>query len=264
MRKTAQWALAFFLLSCASSHKTGNLSFVTLDEEMTLGREIAIQTPNILRIIRNQEIGVFFNQLVKEVAAKSDWSGLGYTVYVVNDSAVNHFSLPGGEIYLTRGLVESAATAGELAGILSHEIAHIGRRDAVSRLATKYSYAFAAQSVIGQNPELAIQILQNLNNQATILDYPAKAEYLADALAIKYMWKANYDPNELLKLVHKVHDLEKSSRHLVQALRQTHPSSADRLQRIRRELASTPNHEALRQDVTDFKDIREQLMRIPR
>jgi beta-barrel assembly-enhancing protease len=256
--------LVFLLLLACSGSRVGTLSFVSLDEETSLGREIAIQTPMLLPVIRNQEITQFYNQLVREIAAKSDWSGLTYTVFLVNSPEVNHFSLPGGEIYLYRGLLETAESAGEMAAVLAHEIAHIGRRDAINRLSAKYSYAFAAQSVIGQNPELAAHILQNLYNQETILDYPAKAEFLADALAVKYVWKANFDPNGLLTLMEKIQTLGKKGPPAIALLRSTHPSAADRIVNIRKELTSVPHHDGLRLDLAEFGKIHEQLSRLPR
>jgi beta-barrel assembly-enhancing protease len=262
MKKLVFFSILF--LSCAAGQKTGTLSFVTLDEEMTLGREITIQTPKLLRVIRNQEITLFFNQLVKEIGAASDWKGLDYTVFIINESDINHFSLPGGEIYLYRGLIEKTESAGEVAAVLAHEIAHVGRRDAVNRLAVKYSYAFAAQTVIGQNPELAVQILNNLFTQETILDYPGKAEYLADALAVKYMWNANYDPNSLITLLQKIRFCEKETGRTVALLQRTHPTLSNRSYRIRKELANVPYHEGLRKDLAEFKRIQEQLLRIPR
>ncbi len=255
--------LLLLFLSCTGGRKTGTLNFVTLDEEIALGREITIQTPKVMRTIRNQEIVAFFNKMAKELAAASDWTGLGYSVFVINDPASNHFSLPGGEIYIYRGLVEKTEYAAELAAVLAHEIAHIGRRDAVNRLAIKYSYAFAAQSVIGQNPELANQLLSSLFTPGTILDYPEKAEFLADASAVRFMWKANFDPSAMQTLMQKLRLLEKEAGAEIASFRRTHPPALDRLRRIRKELADMPVHDGLRRDLADFKKIREQLGRIP-
>jgi beta-barrel assembly-enhancing protease len=255
--------LLSFFLACSSGRKTGTLNFVTLDEEIALGREITIQTPQVMRTIRNQEIMAFFNQLAKELAAASDWTGLGYSVFIINDPASNHFSLPGGQIYLYRGLVEKTENAAELAAVIAHEIAHIGRRDAVNRLAVKYSYSFAAQSVIGQNPELANQLLHALFTTGTILDYPKKAEFAADASAIKFMWKANFNPLAIETLVQKLRLQEKEDTPGIALLRRTHPAALDRLRHIRKELTDVPTHSGLRQDLADYKKIRDQLSRIP-
>jgi predicted Zn-dependent protease len=256
--------LLFLFFSCAGSHKVGTLNYVTLDEELALGRELVIQTPKHLRIIRNQEITQFFNVLAREIAAVSELSGLNYTVFVINEPDINHFSLPGGEVYLTRGLLEKAGSGAEVAAAIAHEISHIARRDAVNRLAVKYSYALAAQSVIGQNPELAIQVLNNVYNASTVLDYPEEAEYAADAQAVKYLWKANYDPNGLAGLIQTIRMAEKDNPRLVELGRLTHPPTLNRLNRLRKELADAPPHAGLRTDIENFKTMQEQLQRIPR
>lgn len=252
------------LAACAGSRQVGTLNFVTLDEELALGREVVIQTPKQLRVVRNQEITQFFNRLAKEIGDISDWSGISYTVFILNEADINHFSLPGGEIYICRGLIELAGNGTEVVAAIAHEIAHIARRDGVNRLAIKYSYALAAQSVIGQNPQLAVQVLNNLYTSATILDYPEEAEYAADAQAVKYLWKANYDPNGIATLIQNVRLAEKEKPALVEKYRLTHPTGLTRLNRLRQELADAPPHAGLRADVESFKTIQEQLQRIPR
>jgi beta-barrel assembly-enhancing protease len=264
MKKNLILISLFLFLSCSGSRKVGTLNFVTLDEELALGRELVIQTPKQFRVIRNQEITQFFTNLAKEIAAISDWSGLNYTVFILNEADINHFSLPGGEVYITRGLIEMAGSGTEVAAAIAHEIAHIGRRDGTNRLAIKYSYALAAQSVIGQNPELAIQVLNNVYNSSTVLDYQEEVEYSADAQAVKYLWKANYDPNGLAMLIQNIRRAEKDNPRLVERSRLTHPPTLNRLNRLRKELADAPPHSGLRTEIDNFKTIQEQLQRIPR
>ena len=252
-----------FFLACAGSGSRGKLSFVSIDEEVALGKALAAQSTKQLKLIRNQAVTQFFNQIAAEIGAQSDWSGLTYTVNIVNEPDLNHFSLPGGNIYLFRGLIDSAAITSEIALIIAHEIAHIAARDGVQRMGVKYAYAFAAQSVVGANPEIAYQIISQLYSEGTILDYPKDHEFNADKKAIKYAWKANYDPDGLLNILEKLRTIQTTAPEKVSLLLLTHPSTAVRYKRAHMEIADVPRKSSLRSDLPEFQTIKQTLNRIP-
>lgn len=251
------------IFSCAGNRKTGKLYFISIDEELAIGKELALEATQRLRLVRNQEISQFFNNMAQEIGAVSDWSGLTYKVYIINEPDLNHFSLPGGHIYLFRGLIEAAQNANEIAVAIAHEIAHIAARDGVERMSAKYGYALAAQSVIGRNPEIAVQIIANLYSLDTILDYPKEAERAADRKSIKYAWKANYDPAGLVFLLLKMRQVESESPQKLALLLKTHPSIISRYRDVNNELEGVPNKESLRKDVPEFSNIKKLLSKIP-
>ncbi len=255
--------ILILISSCAGNRKTGRLSFISIDEEISIGKELALQATQRLRLVRNQEISQFFNAMAQEIGAVSDWSGLNYHVYVINEPDLNHFSLPGGHIYIFRGLIESAESASEVAVAIAHEIAHIAARDGVERMSAKYGYALAAQSVLGQNPEIAVQIIANLYSKDTILDYPKEAEKAADRKSIKYAWKANYDPAGLVFLLLKMRQVEAESPQKLVLLLKTHPSIISRYRDVNNELESVPEKDSLRKDVPEFSNIKKLLSKIP-
>jgi len=250
-------------VACAGSGSRGKLSFVSIDEEVTLGKALAAQSIKQLKLIRNQAVTQFFSQIAAEIGAQSDWSGLSYSVNIVNEPDLNHFSLPGGHIYLFRGLIDSASTASEIALIIAHEIAHIAARDGVQRVGVKYAYAFAAQSVVGTNPEIAYQIISQLYSEGTILDYPKDQEFSADKTAIKYAWKANYDPDGLLNILEKLRAIQVTAPEKVSLLLLTHPSTNARYKRAHMEIADVPRKSSLLMDLPEFQTIKQTLNRIP-
>ncbi len=253
------------IISCAShSPQTNKLAFVSEEEELSLGKRLQVQAVKQLKIIRNQEISSFFNKIAADIGAQSDWKALPYQVFIVNEPDLNHFSLPGGSIFVFRGIIDISDTASEVALIIAHEIAHLVARDGVDRLSAKYAFAFAAQSVIGENPEIPYQIISNLYSDGTILDYPEKNEYLADERAIKYAWKANYDPSALLTIMEKIRDTQEVDPEKVALLNLTHPSIVKRYKRARVEVMEAPYKTSLRKDLPDFKNIKNLLSRIPR
>lgn len=253
------------LIACAGhAPQINKLAFVSEEEELSLGKRLQVQAIKQLKIIRNQEISSFFNRIAEDIGAQSDWKALPYRVFIVNEPDLNHFSLPGGSIFIFRGIIDISDTASEVALIIAHEIAHLVARDGVERLSAKYAFAFAAQSVIGENPEIPYQIVSNLYSDGTILDYPEENEYLADERAIKYAWKANYDPSGLLTIMEKIRDAQEADPEKVALLELTHPSIVKRYKRARVEVMEAPYKTSLRKDLPDFKNIKSLLSRIPR
>lgn len=263
------WALIIIGLltlhiSCThSARKTGKLSYVSVEEELELGQTLLLQAEKQFKIVRDEAVTQYLQQLTTEIARQSDWSGLQFTTFLINSPDINHFSLPGGNIFIFRGLLQMCETTGELAGILAHEIAHICARDGVDRIAEKYGFAFAAQTVMGTNPEIPIQIIQNLYNDGTILDYSSKAELRADRKAVLYMYKANWDPKQYGMILEKIRETEVMDSDLVLLLRATHPSISTRLRQVNREIDKAPAKSALRMEDAEFQIIKNIVEQIP-
>jgi len=245
------------LLSCAGSKNAQNkLDFVTIEEEMLLGKELVRECSKQLKLYNNQEVSAFFEGIANEIGDNSDWRGLTYSVHIVNDSAINHFSLPGGSIYLCRGLIDLCANASEVAAILAHEIAHIAARDAIDRVSKKYTFAFAAQSVFGYNPEIPKQIVASLFTSGTILDYPQKNELYADAKAIQYVWNSNYDPTALTQILERLRAIEKLAPGQINQLRLTHPPAAKRLKTVSSKIKDLNSKNDFIKDLPDYARIK--------
>jgi len=246
-------------LGCAGNSSQNKLDFVTIEEEMSLGKELVNESKKQLPLIQNPEITSFFELIANEIGKNSDWKGITYSVYVVDLPDFNHFSLPGGSIYLFRGLLELTSSAHEVALVIAHEIAHIASRDAVDRISEKYTFSFAAQSVIGYNPEIAKQIVESLYATGTILDYPEENELLADVKAIQYAWKTNFDPTGLIKVLEKIRTAEKESPELTSLLDYTHPPATTRFKAIQPEISNLLGQNNLIKDLPEFDRIKELL-----
>lgn len=257
MKKYVLIFMLLFIFCSGTGNKSGSLSFITVEEELALGRDLMIEAEKQFELVQNEEIVTFLNQIAQEIGKQSDWNGLTYSVYIINRPDLNHFSLPSGYVYIYRGILEIAETAGEVAMIIAHEIAHIAARDGIRQVGAKYGYAFAAQSIIGENPEITYEIINQLYGDGTILDYNKSREYRADQKAIKYAWKANYAPAEYLKILEKIRHVEESDPERVYLLNTTHPPTISRYKQAKIEIAKAPNKSSLRNDLDNFKKIKE-------
>ncbi|MBN2411311.1 M48 family metalloprotease [candidate division KSB1 bacterium] len=251
--------ILYFFPGCAGNSNRGKLDFITFEEETFLGQELVKESKKQLPLIQNPEISSFLEHIANEIGENSEWKGLNYSVFIVDLPDYNHFSLPGGSIYLFRGLIELASNVNEVALIIAHEIAHIASRDAIDRISEKYSFALAAQSVMGNNPEIPKQIVATLYSTGTILDYPEEAELLADIKAVQYAWKTNYDPTGLVNVLEKINIAEKNAPELVKLLNYTHPFADTRFKAIQPEISRLVKKNGLIKDLPEFNRIKELL-----
>ena len=252
------------LFSCSNRlMTTDKLSFISIEEEIRLGEDLDFFTISFLNVIRNRSLNHFLTDISTKLADVSYWSELDYKIYIINESDVNHFSLPGGSIYLFRGLLELAETRGQLAAIIAHEMGHLSQRHAVSRLAEKYSYSFAAQEVIGDNPQIASHIIESLYKKDTILDYPKEHEIEADRLAINYLNKAGFHAYELKQLLEIMKNRESLEPEAFQLLQNTHPPLGFRQKKISQRLKHLQISSTVVQDDPTFEAFKSTLKKIP-
>ena len=176
-----------------------------------------------LPLVRDAATNEYVNKIGRQVAAQADPRGIPYTFYVVNADVVNVFSLPGGYVYVNRGLVERADNLSQLVGMLAHEIGHVVERHGDQR--------------------------------------SAKAEREADHNAIVYATRSGYNPAGLARFLDKMLALRERSPGKVEQWISAHPLSAERVRSIEAEIAATPGAESpkLVTDTPAFQSFRERL-----
>ena len=165
---------------------------------------------------------------------------LDYHFKIVKDKELNAFAIPGGFIYVNKGLMD-IATNDELAGVLAHEIGHIAARHSVKRLQAVLGYqiimgialGISGQQTIGQ----ATDVVFNLVN----LGYSRKDELLADRLAVKYSRKSGFNPRGILTFFEKLKkEAEKEGPNFNLVFLSSHPPLEQRIKNIEDEIALKP------------------------
>jgi predicted Zn-dependent protease len=239
--------------ACSTNPATGESSFtgfMSESDEMRIGQQ---SHPEILKqfggAYGSPELQSYIQNLGTGLAAKSERPDLKFTFTVLNSPIVNAFAVPGGYIYITRGLLALANNEAEVAGVLSHEIGHITARHSAQR----YSEGVLAQiGVVGLGILTGSGDLANLAGygaQAWLQSYSRDQEFQADQLGVRYLSRASYDPQAMAAFLSS---LEADSR--LEAtieghpetvdqfnIMQTHPRTADRVQRaIAEAKATTP------------------------
>ena len=195
--------LVVFLSSCSTNPATGKkqLNLVSEAQEIAMGKEADAQIPQQLGLYENRELQDYVSDLGQRLAAESERPDLPWTFRVVDDDVVNAFALPGGFIYVTRGILGHMSDEAELAGVLGHEIGHVTARHSVNQM----SKGMLAQIGLGVGSVLSPEVanlagLAQTGLSLLFLKYGRDDERQAVELAFRYGARADYDPRSLIDL----------------------------------------------------------------
>jgi hypothetical protein len=173
---------------------------------------------------------------------------------VIDSSDLNAFTLPGGYLYLYRGLIETTGNEAELAGVIAHEVAHLAARHSVERASKSHLISWASLPLIFLGGWSGLLV-----NQATSLAFPLSyykfsrgAEKEADRLAAQYLWKTGYDPQGLITFFEKLQASEKKKPGALRKLFRTHPRNKNRIEEIKNLLLRFPEQNEYQINSSDF------------
>ncbi|MFV3128134.1 M48 family metalloprotease [Niveispirillum sp. KHB5.9] len=243
--------LLLYLAACSTNPVTGDRQMTGLmppEKEAAIGAQ---QHPEMLKEFggryEDARLQSYVDRLGQSLAAKTEIPGTRYTFTVLDSPIVNAFALPGGYVYVSRGLMALANSEAELAGVVGHEIGHVTARhsaDRYGRGVLAQGGAVLAGIFLGQG---AGQLAQQ-GAQAALASFSRGQELQADNLGIRYMTAAGYDPREMAGF------LSSMGRHAqLEALLagqpgkadqfsylQTHPPTGDRAERASAAASVTP------------------------
>ena len=241
-------ALLLPLGSCATNPVTGEseLALISEEQEIQMGHQAHEQIVASMGLVKDEGLQEYVNQLGQRLAAQSERPNLPWTFSVVDDPTVNAFAVPGGFIYMTRGMMSHLTSEAQLVGILGHEIGHVTARHSVSQM----SRAQLANLGLGLGMILAPEELQPLGQvagaglQLLFLSFSRDDERQSDELGVQYMTELGYDPAELAGVFEMLGKLgEQSGGGGVPAWASTHPDPEDRQARILSMAQSHPQAE---------------------
>ena len=170
---------------------------VSDDDERQLGADYARQINAQLPLVTDPRVTGYVSALGREMAQQTSRAGLDWQFYVVNSRDVNAFALPGGFIYVNRGLIERSRTLDHFAGVLGHEIGHVVERHSVERMkkATGTNVGVAILCTVTSICEGAIgQVAVNAAGSALLAKYSRSDEAEADSLAVATVMRAGISP----------------------------------------------------------------------
>lgn len=216
---------------------------------------MAAQVTQQLPLVEDPLLNAYVRRLGMLLARESARPRLEYEFYIINSAMVNAFALPGGHIYLTRGLIERTRNGSELAGVLAHEIGHVAARHGIQKLErhlrTGSLVGVMYEMILGGEPDLLRNNGLELAGVVWSASHSREDEREADRLAVDYLVDAGVDPGGIVSLLETLLREEASdSMRGAEAWFSTHPMTAERIREARSEIADG------RQEAPDVEDLR--------
>lgn len=235
------------IAACAVNPVSGghDLALLSESDELRLGRENDAEIRKQYGVYAHAPLQRYVQQIGERLAAKSHRPQLKYTFTVLDSPEVNAFALPGGYIYITRGIMAHLNSEAELAAVLGHEIGHVTARHSVRQ----YSAAMAANVgftigsiLISELASRAGQSLLNTLGSALLSGYGRDHELEADRLGAEYLARSDYNPKAMIEVVALLKNQEVFEKTLAakegraprvyHGVFASHPSADQRLQQV--------------------------------
>ncbi len=186
--------------ACSVNPATGKrqLNLIGEEEEIAMGREADGQIAQQFGLYPSEELQTYVQGLGSELAARSERPHLPWTFRVLDDPLVNAFALPGGFVYVTRGIMAHLDSEAELVGVLGHEIGHVTARHSVNRLSKQQLAGIGLGVGMIVSPELrSVGDLAQTGIGLLFLKYSRDDERQSDDLGLRYALRTGYDPQEI-------------------------------------------------------------------
>jgi predicted Zn-dependent protease len=237
-------AASLFVAACSTNPVTGRreISLVSESQEIQMGQEAAKQVEAQLGLVKDDQLQAYVRRIGTELAKQSERPNLPWRFGVIDDPTPNAFALPGGPVYITRGLMNLMDSEAELASVLGHEIGHITARHSAQQITKSQLGQIGLLAVIIAKPELA-QFGDALSTgmQLLFLKYGRDAERQADELGFKYALNDNYDVSEMDDVFLALQRVgEAEGRSGLPAWASTHPDPGERAQTVQQRVAALP------------------------
>jgi predicted Zn-dependent protease len=215
------------------------VNLFSAQQDIEVGRQAAAEAERQLPILRDAQVERYVDALVRRLAAAAPGPRFPYQVKVVNAADINAFALPGGYLYVNRGLVEAVRSEAELAGVLAHEMAHVAERHGTEQATKAYGaqagLGLLGQLLAGRDGKLGTveQLVGGLSVNALFLKFSRDAETEADRVGAQIMSRAGYDPLAMASFFDLLQAQRGRNPGAVAQFFSSHPSPANRSANIR-------------------------------
>src|SRR5262249_21779006 len=239
----------------------GTIEFYLIEREVALGRRLAYDVDRSSKIINDPFTTEYVNRIAQNLVLHSD-SKVPFTIKVIDSEVVNAFALPGGFLYVNRGLLEAAENEAEVAGVIAHEIAHVAARHGVEQASKGelVNYLSIPLIFMGGIGGYAIRQGLGLAVPLTFLKFSRGAEKEADRLGAQYMWASGYDPNALVTFFEKLEAKDKKKPGTLSKLFSTHPMTGDRITEVQSLIGKFPDRGEYQISTSEFSLVKTRIM----
>jgi predicted Zn-dependent protease len=213
---------------------------LTDEEEVEIGKEAAAEFESQYAISSDPALVDRVTRIGNSLVPYQPRQEIHYTFKVIDTAEINAFALPGGFIYISRGMLDFVESDDELAGVIGHEIAHVALRHSARQIETIAAGQMALDTILSANEELetiyqdqAVQIATEMVSMVALSGWGRMNELDADEYGTVFMAHAGYDPQAVLDLMHRLDSQsQEGSGEPMADLLATHPPFSERIARV--------------------------------
>jgi len=211
------------------------MNFFSINDDIKMGRQASMQVEQQMPMVNDPVVQRWAEEFGRHLASYTTMPNLPWQFRVTNSAQVNAFALPGGFVYINRGLIERTDRESELAGVVGHEMAHVTLRHGTNQL-SKALLAQAPLAVLGSmgGAGWAMSEMGGGGLSMAFLKFSRTDETQADIVGTQTMVKAGYDPQGIVKIFQKLQQMG-TGRNTAEFL-SDHPNPGNRIKRIQQEI----------------------------
>src|SRR5262245_23643404 len=251
-------ALSWFIAPAAS------LELISVEQEIQVGKQAQAQMRKETPALRDAAVTAYVNDVAKRLVRVAPGPKYPYSFTVANVREINAFTLPGGSVWLHRGVLQVATNESQVAGVLAHEIAHVAKRHSAEQV-TRVAIANWGLGVLGAmlgntGGAGAAQVAGSFLASGAFLKFSRDEEREADTVGLVLLTKAGWDARGMIELFDILCREEGRDPSAVESFFSSHPSPQERIDDLR---AGVSRHRGGRRDTTRFQEIKRRLLRSP-
>jgi beta-barrel assembly-enhancing protease len=239
-------------------------NWYTVEGQVARGRVYAQQIEAQIKLVNDPVVTEYVNRIGQNLVRNSD-AQVPFTIKVIDSDVVNAMALPGGFFYVNSGLILAADEEAEMAGVMAHEIAHVAACHFGREMTRLNLLQMASIPAIFMGGALGYGIYQGMGLAVPMafLKFSRGFEAEADYLGVEYMYRAGYDPSAFVSFFEKLQAMEKKKPGTISKAFETHPQTADRIEKSQEEIRKVlPSKAQYVVTTSEFDDVKARLASI--
>jgi len=250
-------------LALAQTKVKPGFNLFSAEQDVEVGRQSAAEAEQQLPLLRDAAVQDYVNRIGQRLAQNAGGPNFQYQFRVVNASDINAFALPGGFIYVNRGVLDQARNEGEVAGVLAHEISHVALRHGTHQASKAYA-AQAGLSIlggllgghVGEGAANIINAVGGFGLNVVFLRYSRDLETQADVRGSQILAATGYSPVDMVNFFKTLETVDKSKK---TNWLSDHPAPPDRIARIEKESTMLHVSPTPTTNVADLRQVQSRL-----
>lgn len=237
----------------------GGFNMISLDEEWSMRDDMMKQVEKQYTLIRDPQALAYLDKVGRQLVSQSDMADRPWTFGIVDDDALNAFNLPGGLVFVNRGLVQRVTTLDQFVAVVGHEIAHGTARHGTQLMTRAMGLEVITGALLGDDPSGRDRALQDIVGSGVLSNYGRDAEREADRLGIRYSYDAGYDPQGAVRMFEMLQSLGQGEPSKVEQWFSSHPLTEERISQAKEIIATLPPASSPVRDTKEYQSFRGRL-----